>query len=58
MKKSAPRHICNYARSHFYYICKVYLLFLQLTIAAHEAVNTTSGVNERTLTSIERVRGA
>ena len=35
------------------------MLFLGcLTVAAHELINTSSGVDELALTSIERVRGA
>ena len=35
------------------------MLFLRsLTVAAHELINTSSGVDELALTSIERVRGA
>ena len=35
------------------------MLFLgSLTVAAHELINTSSGVDELALTSIERVRGA
>ena len=35
------------------------ILFLRsLTVAAHELIDTTCGVNELALTSIERVRGA
>ena len=33
-------------------------LFRSLTVAAHELINTSSGVDELALTSIERVRGA
>jgi len=32
-------------------------LLLQLTVTAHEAVNASCGVDQRALTSIERVRG-
>ena len=44
----------------FYIYNKVYILLLRsaLSIAAHEAVNTTCCVNELALTGIERVRGA
>ena len=33
------------------------VLLLNLTVAAHEAVNATGGVNERALTRVEGVRG-
>ena len=35
-----------------------FVLLRSLTVAAHELINTTCGVNELALTSIERVRGA
>ena len=37
---------------------RMLLLLRSLTVAAHELINTTCGVNELALTSIERVRGA
>ena len=38
---------------------EAFILFLGgLTVAAHELVNATSGVNELVLTSVEGVRGA
>lgn len=44
-----------------YYISllkKVYILLLQLSVTAHEAVNATSSINELALTCVEWVRGA
>ena len=43
--------------THFLICCGYYLLLRSLTVAAHELINTTCGVNEFALTSIERVRG-
>lgn len=41
------------------YIKYKYILFLRsLSVAAHELVHTTGGVNELALARIERVRGA
>jgi len=40
------------------FISKQLLLFRSLTVAAHELINTSSGVDELALTSVERVRGA
>ena len=37
---------------------RMLLLLRSLTVAAHELINTTCGVNELALTSVERVRGA
>jgi len=37
---------------------RMLLLLRSLTVAAHELIDTTCGVNEFALTSIERVRGA
>ena len=37
---------------------RLYSLLRCLTVAAHELINTSSGVDELALTSIERVRGA
>ena len=39
-------------------VFRMLLLLRSLTVAAHELINTTCGVNELALTSIERVRGA
>ena len=36
----------------------IILLLRSLTVAAHELIDTTCGVNELALTSVERVRGA
>ena len=35
---------------------RMLLLLRSLTVAAHELINTTCGVNELALTSVERVR--
>ena len=40
------------------FISKLLLLLRSLTVAAHELINTSSGVDELALTCIERVRGA
>ena len=37
---------------------RMLLLLRSLTVAAHELIDTSCGVNELALTSIERVRGA
>ena len=37
---------------------RLFLLLRSLTVAAHELIDTTCGVNELALTSVERVRGA
>ena len=43
----------------FLIIFEGYILLLRsLTVAAHELIDTSCGVNELALTSIERVRGA
>jgi len=39
-------------------VFRMLLLLRSLTVAAHELIDTTCGVNELALTSIERVRGA
>ena len=66
VKKCELVRICDYVESALFWIvnCQlsivnsmVYLLLLQLTVAAHEAVYATCCVNERALTCIERVRG-
>ena len=58
--KSASKRICNYVCSHF--VCNnvegYYRLLLQLTVTAHEAVNTTCCIDKLTLTCVEWVRGA
>ena len=59
-KNNAGICICNYKSLR--YNCyapirakKKYLLLLQITVAVHEAVNTTCRINELALTGIERV---
>ena len=37
---------------------RLFSLFRSLTVAAHELIDATSGVDELALTSVERVRGA
>ena len=58
--KSASKRICNYVCPHF--VCNnvegYYRLLLQLTVTAHEAVNTTCCIDKLALTGIEWVRGA
>ena len=44
--------------THLLNLCGFILLLRSLTVAAHELINTTCGVNELALTSVERVRGA
>ena len=51
--------ICNYQKRTFSKSLEsIVLLLRSLTVAAHELIDTTCGVNELALTSIERVRGA
>ena len=50
--------ICNYQERTFSKSFVWLLLLRSLTVAAHELIDTTCGVNELALTSIERVRGA
>ena len=50
--------ICNYQKRTFSKSFVWLLLLRSLTVAAHELIDTTCGVNELALTSIERVRGA
>ena len=40
------------------FLGELLLLLSSLTVAAHELVDATSGVDELALTSVERVRGA
>ena len=37
---------------------EIYLFLRSLTVAAHELINTTSGVDELALTGVEGVRSA
>ena len=53
-KKNALRHMQLPKRNSFEEMC---MLFLGgLTVAAHELINTSSGVDELALTCVERVR--
>ena len=57
IKKVQPGHM-QLPRTHLLKSCGFILLLRSLTVAAHELINTSCGVNELALTCVEWVRGA